>query len=114
MIRIPNIFMFSFCLSFRFVSYESLDDANSAIDVFDEYRFRSGVLKVTFTKDTNKQLGVKDEADDDESYYDKLYDDISCRLVMNEHGLSNSTRLNYKLFIYILHSTSPAKRIIQL
>ena len=61
---------------FSFVTYDSFDDAQIAVDKLDEMKFHLKILKVAFSKETQRDYNLQMDEDDEDDFYDKLYDDV--------------------------------------
>ena len=57
------------------MSYAARGDAEDAIDQFSGFVYKGRTLRVEFTSDSKRRLGLMPEDEDDERFYDKLYED---------------------------------------
>ena len=57
------------------MSYTTRGDAECAIDQFSGFEWKRRTLCVEFTTDCKRRLGLVPEDEDEERFYDKLYED---------------------------------------
>ena len=69
-----NVSLVSSLFFNSFISLSNIEEANAAIEKYHNFVYKGKTLKVEFTNDSSKGYKGKTAKNEDEKFYDALYD----------------------------------------
>lgn len=65
----------------RFASFNSVEEADRAIDLFNGYHINNRTLKISYSNQSAKDFGKKVAPSEEDDYYSNLYGELDSRFV---------------------------------